>query len=285
ADDSLGKLYGQLIFRLPGGFHGSWTLKPGQQRLRELAHVALQLRFAHQVTRQVVVDQDHVPVNHSGQSLKTQADADGDDQEGEDRPHIPPQPGVRRQEEVREEDRDQQGPKDGFEPLEQVEARGRDDEHEGQSAQADEARSAAQDRPRGRGLGIHVDRIRPRNRSTSIGDSGIDRVQDSYPPADGRVSLCRGPFTGNPATGWIHEPNSGSRSVSRKLSRAAARGRMIPGCAASRRGVLRPPFKGRGAPCPSSAVDLPTIKPTSCPNAPAVARANWTRSMTSGPTT
>ena len=104
-------------------------------------------------------------------------------------------------------------------------------------------------------------------------------------PADGRVLSCCGRFTGNPATGWTHEPSSGSRSVSRKFSRAAASGRMIPGCAASRRGVLSPPFKGRGASCPSSAVDLPTIKPSLCPNAPAMARANWTRSMTSGPTT
>ena len=76
------------------------------------------------VARQVGIDQDHVAVDHPGQALQAERDADGDDQEREDGPHVPPEPGIDRQEEVAEQDGDQEGAKDGLEPLEQVKSRG-----------------------------------------------------------------------------------------------------------------------------------------------------------------
>ena len=87
-------------------------------------HVILELRHPLLVAGQVGIDQDHVAVDHPGQALQAQRDADGDDEEREDGPHVPPEPGIDRQEEVAEQDGDQERAEDGLEPLEQVKSRG-----------------------------------------------------------------------------------------------------------------------------------------------------------------
>ena len=137
--------------------------------------MAFQFRLTRQVTRQVMVDHHDVSINHSGQALDTQGNAHSDDQEGEDRPHVSPQPVVSGQEKIGEQDGDQQRTKHRFKTLEQVQACCRDQQHEGQSAQSEKPQSAAQDGSCGRRLLICCLCVRQQISHPIIKDIGIGR--------------------------------------------------------------------------------------------------------------
>ena len=133
---------------------------PRQDSLGELAEVVFQVGLTLEIFRQVLIDQYDIPVNHPGQPLEAQGKADDDDQEREDRPHVLPQAGIGRQEEITQEDGDQERAQDGLEPLEQVQPRRHDDQHKGQATKAAEIAGAAQDWCGGGYFVLSVDRPR-----------------------------------------------------------------------------------------------------------------------------
>ena len=85
-------------------------------------------------------------------------------------------------------------------------------------------------------------------------------------------------------SGWA-EPFGRARAGRWKSTRHSASGLHRAGQEAIEPGREQAAGERPGAPWPSSAVVLPTIRAGSRPNPPASARANWTRSITSGPAT
>ena len=183
---------------------------------------------------------------------------------------------IDREEEIGEQDGDQERAEHRLEPLQQVESRGHRDQHEGEGAKATDGLgtvgTAASPRD-------HRDRSRPRRRGSGsetpafVGAAGVVGVQGIR--ASGRGIPARAGATRSEPR--VQRAWRGNLRARRSAAASAPDARRRGGRSGGPRSRARAPLAELGG------RSSPRSGPGSCPNARAIARANSTRSITSGP--